>query len=66
MLVEIHGRAGILKKRVLLERRFFFKFGGWIGSISSCFALTPDIQKYVGRSTNGGRMVENWKADFGE
>ena len=30
VLVEIHGRVGILKKAVLLQRRFFFKFGGWM------------------------------------
>ena len=25
----------------------FFKFGGWIGSISSCLALAPDTQNHV-------------------
>ena len=35
MLVDIHGRAGILKKnRFCWKGVFFFKFAGWIGSIS--------------------------------
>ena len=35
-----------LEKTVSLERRCF-KLGGWIGSISSCLALTPDTQNYA-------------------
>ena len=36
VLVEIHGRVGILKKIGFAGKAFFFKFGGWIGRILSC------------------------------